>query len=287
MLGIVTVTYNSGEVLRPFLDDVLAQTRDDYRLYVIDNNSTDQTRAILTEYQDARFCCILNETNTGVAEANNQGIHSALREGADWVLLINNDTEFPPDFLEKAMNFVQVGQAEVLAPLVYFYDPPDKPWFSGGTFIPWRAYRNTHSVKGVSGPREIEYAPTCCLLVHSDVFRKVGFMDPVYFVYSDDADFCWRLNKAGVRIRYSEEMWIFHKASSLTGGLESNFALRYMMRNRVLFVRKHAPFLMLLWALMYLQAEIFYKLIFISKNFTAFRVQQKAFREGLRIPLPK
>ena len=292
MLGMVTVTYNSGDVLPDFLRATTGQTFQDFRLFIIDNDSRDVTRELLARVDDPRIVVTLNDKNLGVAEANNQGILGALESGCDRILLINNDTDFPADTLEKLVDMVESHGVKALAPLVYFHDNPLKPWFSGGIFVRWRAFRNTHHLPPMkaeagqgSSLRLIEYAPTCCLLLDRCVFTQVGLMDPTYFVYSDDTDFCWRMLKAKVPLWYTEEAHIYHKASSLTGGSESAFSLRFMMRNRVLFIRKHTSFLQKMWSFLYLQTEIFYKLIFIARNMKTFRIQQQAFVEGLQMVL--
>ena len=93
-IGLVTITYNSSDVLKPFLDSVWNQTHKNFMLYVIDNNSFDDTIEVLEESIDNRLVIIKNFQNEGVAKANNQGITAAINEGCDQVLIINNDVEF-------------------------------------------------------------------------------------------------------------------------------------------------------------------------------------------------
>ena len=76
-IGIVTITYNSADVLSPFLECIWKQSHQNFILYVIDNSSTDATLEILEKEQDSRLQLIKNESNFGVASANNQGIKKA------------------------------------------------------------------------------------------------------------------------------------------------------------------------------------------------------------------
>jgi hypothetical protein len=64
-------------------------------------------------------------------------------------------------------------------------------------------------------------------------------MDERYFVYFDDTDFMWRARAAGLRILFAHDIAISHKASSSTGGERSDFAIRYLARNRVFFLLKN------------------------------------------------
>src|SRR6266436_6146337 len=93
-IGVVTVTYNSADVLPDFLRCLSAQTHTDFLLFVIDNASHDGTVELLQAYNDSRLVIVANPDNRGVAEGNNQGIRRALEAGCFSVLLVNNDTEF-------------------------------------------------------------------------------------------------------------------------------------------------------------------------------------------------
>jgi hypothetical protein len=118
------------------------------------------------------------------------------------------------------------------------------------------------------------------MLLHAGVFQTVGLMDPDYFVYSDDVDFCWRMLRKRVLLHFTDRFWIYHKESSLTGGAQSPFALRYLTRNRVLFILKNAPWWITPWAMAYLQAEIMKRFIVYGWDWKAYVIQQTAFLEG-------
>ena len=93
-IGLVTITYNSALVIRPFLESVFSQTFQEFIIYIIDNNSQDNTLDILEGYSDRKINIIKNHKNFGVAKANNQGIKLALNQDCTHVLIINNDVEF-------------------------------------------------------------------------------------------------------------------------------------------------------------------------------------------------
>ena len=88
-IGIVTITFNSTDVLQSFLDCIWRQTHQNLVLYVIDNNSTDDTICILEKSTDSRLVIIKNHQNVGVAKANNQGIIQALEDNCNQILIIN------------------------------------------------------------------------------------------------------------------------------------------------------------------------------------------------------
>jgi len=246
-IGVVTVTFNSGRVLRPFLKCVSDQTLMNYRMYVVDNASTDDTLSIFAENQDQRIRLIANPENWGVAEGNNEGIRAAMADGCQAVLLLNNDTEFPQDLFANLYSALDENDCDMSTPKVLYFEPSDTIWCAGGWFDSKRFYGAFHYGMGEkdSGQydetRQITYAPTCCLMVRRSVFEEIGLMDSKYFVYSDDVDFLYRCLRKNLRLWYIPKSILFHKVSSLTGGDESDFAIRFMTRNRMYFVRKHLP----------------------------------------------
>ena len=246
---LVTVTYNGSNDWDDFLAGVLAQDEPDWELVVIDNASTDGIVEQLRAVDDARVHVVLNDENVGVAAANNQGIRNALDGDAGQILLINNDTILPPALLSTMLACREESGAEVVSPLIAFHEDPDHIWYGGGRYKRARGVANVHThwkaplaVVG-STPFATEYAPTTCLMIDRAVFERIGLMDERYFVYWDDADFLWRLKLAGVSVVVDPRTVLLHKASSSTGGMQSDFSIRYMHRNQVLFARKfHGTF---------------------------------------------
>lgn len=291
-IGLVTVTYNSGDVLKDFLDSCWAQDYPDFHLYIIDNASTDDTITKLKQIADQRVTLILNAHNLGVAEGNNQGIRAGLADGCESILLINNDTTFPPELITRLNEGACKYNAEIVAPVMYYFDEPNKIWFGGGRFIRWRAWQAAHDgframddSNKYRVDRRISYAPTCCTLIHKKVFEKIGYMDERYFVYYDDTDFFFRAWQANCNFFYLGTTKLYHKVSSLTGGHASRFTLRYITRNRVIFLRKHTSPLMYVYSLAFMQVEFLYCLLKGVNTLSDYFFRQKCFIDGIRFKL--
>src|SRR5579862_9142466 len=131
-IGIVTVTYNSGLVIDDFLRSLLAQTYRDFILYIVDNASSDRTLSLVNGYNDPRICIIANSGNLGIAKANNQGITLALSAGCNYVLLVNNDTEFGPALLATLVTGMETHAADMTAPKILFHHDQEVIWSAGG-----------------------------------------------------------------------------------------------------------------------------------------------------------
>lgn len=245
LVAIVTVTYNSGSVLPEFLASLSNQTFRDWMLVVIDNASVDQSRGLLESWADNRLHLICNDSNRGFAAASNQGFAHATQSSTPWVLVLNNDTAFQPNFLERLMLRAARGDAQVIAPRVTYYDDMSRNWYAGGHFSAAWGFRATLEGEGEvddpSSPPErwVSFAPGCCKLIRTDLIRAQGAFDEAYFVYWEDTDLCWRWKQAGTRILYVREPAIRHKVSALTGGPQSAFTILMYHRNQMLFLRKH------------------------------------------------
>ena len=289
-VGLVTVTYHSGAVIDGFLDSLYAQDFSRWRLYVVDNASTDDSlgRVRRDAATDARIVVVANGANRGVAAGNNQGIAAALADGCDGVLLINNDVEFGPALLSGMIAAMKSLGAEMLVPKIYYYEPKTRIWCAGGRFRRARGYMTDHfgedeeDVGQYDTARRIEYAPTCCMLVQAEVFARIGLMDEKFFVYFDDTEFCYRALKGGVRFWYSPTPVLYHKVNSLTG-TGSDFSAFNSALGQAYFLRKHKPATKFLW-LALVQAKYFVRAAqgaFSAAARARFGVEQKGFWAGM------
>lgn len=287
-VGIVTVTFNSADVLPDFLKSLESQDHRNFHLYAVDNASTDDTIRQLEAWQSPNLTIIADSVNGGVAKGNNQGIVAALADGCDSVLLLNNDVVFGPDLIRLLIEGLDKHQCSMAVPLIYYFQPPDKIWCAGGTFQAKYAARSVHYGMDETDhgqfnePRLIEYSPTCCTLIKREVFDRIGIMDERYFVYVDDNDFMYRALKAGFKTFYLPNVKLWHKVNSLTG-TDSPFAQRYLSRNRAFFVKKHFGFWTVLKMTLIYRAIYCYKLLTRKDSFAAFKRRQAGWTEGLGI----
>ena len=249
-IGIVTVLYNSYDVLAEYYESLNIQIYKNFILYVIDNNSPDnslnQSKQLLKQV-DYEYLIIENESNFGVAKGNNIGIRQALKDGCDLILLSNNDIKLKNDTIRILLNGMVQSKADMAVPKIYSYKT-NKLWFAGG-HINQNDSTNTHRGIGEEDIGQyddlepIGYAPTCFMLIKESIFSKVGLMDEAYFVYFDDTDFVYRATvNYNCKLIYVPTATIEHNENHSTGGGESPFTVFYMSRNRIYFTRKHMEY---------------------------------------------
>jgi len=287
-IGIVTVTYNSGKVLDPFLQSLEAQIYGNFLLYAVDNASQDDSLVQLETWNDERLRVIPNAVNVGIAEADNQCIRAALADGCDYVLFLNNDVEFEPETFAVLVAELEALDCDLLAPKILFGDRIHI-WTAGGTLSALKGYLAVHRGEGeidrgqFDTAMRIRFAPGCCILVRRGVFDRIGTMDAKYFVYHEDADFLFRAWRAGLPMFYTPRARIFHKVSALTGGSTSPFTIRYNARGHVYFMLKNLGVIRCLFYLPALQLRMMMKVFFRTISWNEFLIRQRAFFEGIAV----
>lgn len=248
-IGIVTVLYNSGTVLDDFFKSLAIQTYKNFVLYVIDNNSPDDSLIKAKELASkCEFETIFfpEKNNWGVAKGNNIGIKQAIIDGCSHVLLSNNDIVLESTTIELLLNGLLTSNVTMAVPKIYFYGT-DLIWAAGGKFkLLWgRTLHIGYKTKDIGqfdNVYQINYSPTCFMLIDISVFDKVGLMDELYFVYWDDTDFIWRATqKNKEKLFYIPDSKLWHKESTCTKGAKSDFSIRYFYRNLIYMLYKHIP----------------------------------------------
>lgn len=249
-IGVVTVLYNSEKVLQDFFESLDQQSFKDFKVYVVDNASPDNSLTEvkrLAESVEFDTEIIIEKENWGVAKGNNIGIKRALEEECEYILLSNNDVVLTVDSIQNLLKGLEKNKAAIAVPKIYFYDT-GKIWYAGGYFSYYKGNNPHIGMNEIDDPKFnhskiTEYAPTCFMLIKSEVFNRVGLMDEKYFVYYDDSDFIWRaVKQKREKLMYIPYSQIYHKESSSTGGVLSNFSLYYSSRNNIYFCLKNLKF---------------------------------------------
>lgn len=184
--------------------------------------------------------------NPGYTGGINAGLHSAMAQGAEWMLIMNNDTSIAPDFLiELQRASLARPDLRILGPLILFHDHPELIWnvtthLIPHTLISLNPYRrqplNRFTFPAVL---DVDFANGCAMLIRRDVIRSIGYLDSSFFVYSEDVDFCFRARRQGFKIGIATRARMTHKVSrTMAKQKEKTRWLR--MRNQIWVYRRHA-----------------------------------------------
>jgi GT2 family glycosyltransferase len=243
LIYVVIVNWNRANDTIECLNALARSDYSNYRLLIVDNGSTDGSPdAIKAAFPAAEV--IANRDNLGFARANNIGIEHALQQGADYILLLNNDTLVDERLLTE---LVAVGESNpqigMLVPKIYYHGGSGRLWSAGAQ---WRRFPPRVTIIGLGredGPaysiqREVDYATGCAMLVKREGFERVGMFDPAFFMYHEDYDFSARVRRGGYRIVYVPQAVMWHKVSASTGE-ESPLKWYYLGKYVAPFYLKH------------------------------------------------
>lgn len=219
-----------------------------YEVIVVDNGSSDDS-VFLIKQTHPELCLIESEDNLGFAAGSNLGMKKALEKGAEFILLLNNDTIVHPKILSAFAKAAKENpQAAVFGAKIYYYDEPTTLWYAGGNVTPsGRCYHIGCGQCDLEKKREkiekTNYACGCALLIKSAVISEVGMLCEDFFLIWEEIDWCWRIRKAGFDCLFVPEAKVWHKISaSFEGGNKAPQWHYYYWRNRLLFLEKHWNF---------------------------------------------
>jgi N-acetylglucosaminyl-diphospho-decaprenol L-rhamnosyltransferase len=238
--AIVTVTFNSDDVLPAFLASTAAASGSSVEIVVADNDSAtaDHLRAV-TEAAGARFVAV--GSNLGYGAAVNRAV-ATLAPDVRWVLVSNPDVVLEPDALDR---MVATAAAD---PTIGAVGPrllePDGSVYPSARLVPslrtglghavfanvwqdnpWtKRYRQDgdHTVR-----RDAGWLSGACVLVRRDVFEQLGGFDESFFMYFEDVDLGWRIGRLGLRNVYEPSAVATHVGGTATQGSSERMRLAH------------------------------------------------------------
>ena len=239
----VVVNWNGAATLRACLASLYEQTLLPDRVVLVDNASSDGSVAD-AQHDFPSLTVIGNDVNRGYGYANNQGIELALDEGAEAVLLVNNDATLDPETTQRLVSALErYPSTGIVGPRVLLEQDPTRLWSAGG-MLTYRQNLTTlvgHRQADAERYRRnvtVDYVPGCVMLIRREVFAAIGALEPDYFAYMEDVDYCVRALSRGFASRCAGEAKAYHLGSASTGGGYTR-CRKYMMGvNSVWFLRR-------------------------------------------------
>jgi GT2 family glycosyltransferase len=254
----------------------------DFQIVVVDNGSSEPcTAAVAAEFPEVRV--IESGENLGFAGGCNVGIRAALDAGARYVWLLNNDTVVHPDALSALIETARSRRrCGIAGSKILFFDRPTTIDHAGGTLNLRRGHAWHIGCGEIDGgqhdsDRPAAFVTGCSLLADTKMIREIGPLDPDYFAYWEDVDFCTRAQRAGWEVVYSAGSRVWHKGgtvarpSPLVRYLCARNVLRYVARHH----RRILPITVAFW--------IFHQVIepALQRRFDQLPISISAFRDAL------
>ncbi len=252
VLSIIIVSWNVRDYLADCIESILKNCRLlQYEIIIVDNAGTDGTVDFIKE-KYPQIALISNTKNMGFAYANNQGVR---RAKGKYLFFLNPDTIIKPDAVEKMLAFLEqnkdvgaVGPRLLNKDLTLQHSVRTFPAFRGALyrhtilryFGLFKNHHETWRMKDFKGDRltDVDQIMGAAILTGKDLVLEIGGFDERFFMYYEEADFCYRIKKAGYRIVFFPDASIIHLGGKSTGQI--SFRKKFMaIRSLLMFFSKH------------------------------------------------
>lgn len=244
---VIVLNWNGKEDTLDCLKSLRSTNYENYKVVLVDNGSEDDSvAAVRQNFPEVEI--VETGKNLGFAGGNNVGMEYAIKQGADYLFLINNDTNVHPDYLKE---LVEVAESDpkigAAGSKIYYYSEPERIWWAGGK-VNWLKNKGEHigldeMDKGqYDETREVDYMTGCALLVKREVVEKIGVLEDDYFLYYEDTDYSLRIKNAGYKVVYVPKSKIYHKVSRSTKPGSPSY-IYYHTRNGLVNARRNGDIL--------------------------------------------
>lgn len=243
-LSIILVCWNNRDYLKPCLRSLYeGDLCSRFDVVVVDNGSTDGSQEMLRqEFPEVRI--IQNDHNVGLAKACNQGIEATTGR---YPLLLNNDTLVNGPSLDAMVAYMDANpDAGAVGGRLLNPDGSFQAGYAGfsslleeflvASGLGYQLWPGYPSHEDTSEIKRVGWLSSACLLLRREALDQVGLLDEEYFIYGDEADLQYRLQRAGWKVYYLPHVTTIHY-----GGRSMNRWRRRKMvyRGKILFYRKN------------------------------------------------
>jgi N-acetylglucosaminyl-diphospho-decaprenol L-rhamnosyltransferase len=233
-LGIVVVTYGASQLLESNLATIDTSALG-ARVVIVDNFHSDDERAAMTAIAARHDWTMLPmPANLGFGTAANHGVRKAQTLGCSAFLLLNPDARISAESIKDLWQACEAEPMTMQSPLIE--RPDGSVWFRGGGLDA----RSGNIVAGREGTPD-GWLTGACLMVHGELWGRLGGFDPDFFLYWEDVDLSRRCLDAGGQLRVRHDLIAVHEVGGTQGATKSTGYYYFNCRNRLLFAAKHLP----------------------------------------------
>ncbi len=251
VLSIITVFWNPGDEVDHYfhaLESCRNNARFTLEVIAVDNASADGTAGrIRKQYPWAQ--CIENAQNLGFAEGCNVGLRKA---NGDYLLLLNPDCEAREEALEHMISLL-ARNAKIGVVGCTLLHGDGLPQHSHHHEPSWWSYWSTHSLlsplvlrvrkillgtRELKKPRQVAWLMGACMMLRRSTLQQVGLLDPEYFMYSEDSDYCRRIRNKGMQVIYDPRVHMVHHHGT-TARRRAEFTFRRLYKSLLRYSSKH------------------------------------------------
>ncbi|MBI5351473.1 MAG: glycosyltransferase family 2 protein [Chloroflexi bacterium] len=280
---VLVLSYNGKQWLKDCLPSVVAMDYANFETVVIDNGSTDDTQNFLRETFPQMHVVTL-QPNRGYAGGFDAGLEYAAQHGAEYFLVMNNDTVIDSHALTALVETAQLQErAGFVTGKVYFYDRRDVFQSVGKKDDPitWIGHHIGYEEKDVGQYDKVNeriFVDDIYTLVSRRMYDEIGGYDPQFYLQCEEFDWQLRAKKANWKIYYTPDAKLWHRGSASTGGLGSPIVNFFLERSRMIVFAKHASALRYIRYTVWSAFRAAYRLIWAMLQMDSFKIKARAAR---------
>jgi GT2 family glycosyltransferase len=244
-VSVVILNWNGKQDTLECLASIRRIDYPNVEVIVVDNGSTDgSATAIQATFPDVTL--LETGSNLGYAGGNNVGMRYAMEHGAQYVLLLNNDTVVDEALVREFIRAADtLGDDAILSAQIYFHADPETLWYAGGRVVPstgntyHEGFRSPARTHGHADIAQTDYASGCAFFVSTRLLSRIGLFDERFFLLYEETDLCYRARDIGAKCYVVPRAKVWHKVSVSFGGANSPSYIYFWSRNRLLWAEKH------------------------------------------------
>jgi len=296
-IAVSIVTYNHEDDIGKCINSLLKQTYKDFDIFVVDNNSSDETSGVVRSIDDARIKFTQLEENTGFCGGHNYTINKL---DVDYVLLVNPDIQLTNDYIERALKFISSDPTigTLCGLLLQSDDGEDAVIDSAGMLKKrdgryelrfHRKYKKDVSLHLEEVPGADGALPLYNMKMVNDIKINGDFFDEMFFAHKEDWDISWRSSLFGWKTVFNPDFVAIHPRSFKPGSLDtrnkmSSVVKYHAIKNQLLLIMKNEQ---QLWRnilfILSRQIIIFFYVLFLERgSLKAYQFVLKHFSEVRR-----
>lgn len=226
------------------IDTLLQSDFLEYKIYLLDNGSTDPHEyTLLQKRYNQNKNIIINRSpiNLWFTGGNNYNFQLMFHEWTfEFVLLLNNDCKVKKHFLWEFLDSIEkINKKWIFWPIIKWYDESIQ---AAWCHINLRTWSSTRLKEIQSWYYSVDYVTGSCMIVSIEVLQSTGMLDDRYFAYREEADLCLRAKDSGYNTYIVPIQGIYHKEETANKRVRPYYTY-LMFRNRLLFLKKHGTYL--------------------------------------------
>lgn len=237
LVGVVVLTWENYEEAKECLNSLALLSYPNYHVFVVDNGSEDGSyQKLREEFPWCEF--VRNERNLGVTKGNNAGIGQALDAGADYILLLNDDTVVIDGCLAALVQTAErKPDAAVVGGINYHMSTGDIHNAGARFPVPLGGLTILHDEPLDEEPYPVDYVPTCLALLDAEFVANNDVLSEAYFLGMEDVDLAWQAREAGYKVFVNPDARIYHRIGRTSSLVP--FTIYHRIRNCLQFASRH------------------------------------------------